>query len=87
MKRTTSNSFLSLLIFETIWVVLSITFFQLCNIERELQKTKNCLFFLKLNNTLEYFENNHILLWVLKDLLKTISDKVRVLVLIWFAAC
>ena len=67
--------------------MLSITFFQLCNIERELQKIKNCLFFLKLNNTLDYFENNHILLWVLKDLLKTIFDKVRVLVLIWFAAC
>ena len=61
------------------WVVVSITCFQLCNIEPEPQKIESVCF-LKLNNALEYFESNHIIFSVLKDFLNTIFDKIRFLV-------
>ena len=70
---------MSLLFFKTIWVAVSINSFQLCNIEPEPVKLETVCF-LKLNNTLKYFESNHILFSVLKDFLKTISGKVPFLV-------
>ena len=45
---------------------VSITSFQLCNIASEPQKLQSVCCFLKLNNTLEYFESNRILFSVLK---------------------
>ena len=61
------------------WVVVSTASFQLCNIEPEPQQIE-IVCFLKLNNTLEYFESNLILFWVLQDFLKIIFDKVYFLV-------
>ena len=70
---------MSLLFFETMWIAVLITSFQLYNIEPEPQKLE--IVFFKLNNTLEYFQCNHILFSLLKDFLKTIFDKVRFLVI------
>ena len=67
---------MSLLFLETMWVVVSMTSFQLYNIASEPQKLQSVCYFSKLNNTLEYFESNRILFSVLKGFLKTIFDKV-----------
>ena len=75
IKRSEWNSFVSLLVFDITWVVVSITCFQFCNIESEPQKPET-VYFLKLNNTPEYSENNPILFLVIKYFLSLFSKKI-----------
>ena len=45
IKRSEWNSFVSLLVFYIMWVVVSITCFQFRNIRAWTPKTRNCLLF------------------------------------------